>query len=331
MIILAHVGPPGVIFQVRNFDVPLLVIVASLSFRVSFKEEAYLSYLWGRGKRLIFPVWLFLSMYFLFIYLTGYPIATLDIKTILSSYLLLGGIGFVWIIRVFLLVAIVSPFIYSYSRNQPSNYRYLTTAAIIYLSYELLLSVCMPLPKSPPATIFEYTILYLIPYAVVFSIGLRLPHLTRNQLITVSSVALFIFIAWGYVHWAASGRLISTQDFKYPPRSYYLSYAIFISTLAWMASERITKLLRQANLLPAMLFVGQNSIWIYLWHIPFIGIIRHVPSIGIMKLPFQLKYIVVFSFVSAITFLQTKLVNNYILPNVRSSSLKKNLRSLLTG
>ena len=67
MIILAHMYPPGIIFQIRNFDVPLMVLVASLSFRASFRAQAYMSYLWSRAKRLILPVWIFLSIYFLFI------------------------------------------------------------------------------------------------------------------------------------------------------------------------------------------------------------------------------------------------------------------------
>jgi len=322
MIILAHMEPSGFIFQMRNFDVPLMVIVSGLSFRASFKEEPYLSYLWSRVKRLVFPVWIFLSVYFLFIYFTGYPIVMPGLKTMLSSYLLLNGIGYVWIIRVFLLVAIVSPFIYSYSRRQPSNYRYFAAAAIIYLLYELLLVACMPLSKSPVSMMFENTILYLIPFAVIFSIGLRLPDLTRNQLIAMSAVFLFIFLSWMCIHWMASGKLITTQPYKYPPQSYYLSYALFISILAWMASGRITQLLGQVNLLPAILFVGRNSIWIYLWHIPFIQII---------KLPVSLRYIAVFSIAVAITFLQTKLVYGYILPIIKNASLKKNIRLALTG
>lgn len=64
MIILAHVSPPDIVFQGRNFDVPLMVIVAGLSFQVSYRYESYISYLWKRIKRLLFPVWLFLSIVF---------------------------------------------------------------------------------------------------------------------------------------------------------------------------------------------------------------------------------------------------------------------------
>lgn len=101
MIILAHVEPPNYLFQLRNFDVPLMVIVAGLSFQRSFKAESYWSYLWGRIKRLVLPVWIFLSFYFFLEFLVGFPGTLPEGKVVLSSYLLLNGIGYVWIIRVF--------------------------------------------------------------------------------------------------------------------------------------------------------------------------------------------------------------------------------------
>ncbi len=32
MIIFAHVNPPAVLFQLRNFDVPLMVLISGVSF-----------------------------------------------------------------------------------------------------------------------------------------------------------------------------------------------------------------------------------------------------------------------------------------------------------
>lgn len=322
MIILAHMYPPGIIFQIRNFDVPLMVLVASLSFRASFRAQAYMSYLWSRAKRLILPVWIFLSIYFLFIYLTGYPIAMPSLKTMLSSYLLLNGIGYVWIIRVFLLVAIVAPFIYAYSRYQTSHSKYFSVVAISYLAYELLLAMCLPLPKSPVSTLFESTFLYLIPYAVVFALGLRLPDLGRGQLSILSAIAFSVFIAWLGLYWFALGELVPTQEFKYPPQSYYLSYAILVGTLAWMASEKIVDFLGRAHLLSTISFIGQHSIWIYLWHILFVEII---------KLPFPFNYLTVFVLATVVTWLQSRLINNLILPRMSNSNLKKNLRLSLIG
>ncbi|SFK21637.1 hypothetical protein SAMN04488079_106193 [Methylophaga sulfidovorans] len=32
MIIFAHVGPPSILFQLRNFDVPLMVLISGMSY-----------------------------------------------------------------------------------------------------------------------------------------------------------------------------------------------------------------------------------------------------------------------------------------------------------
>ena len=34
MVIFAHVGPPKLLFQLRNFDVPLLVIISGMAFLI---------------------------------------------------------------------------------------------------------------------------------------------------------------------------------------------------------------------------------------------------------------------------------------------------------
>jgi fucose 4-O-acetylase-like acetyltransferase len=323
-IILAHAEPCKVIFQMRNFDVPLMVMVAGLSFRVSFKDETYLCYLWGRVKRLVLPVWLFLSIYFLAIKFAGYPIAMPSTQKIVFSYLLLNGVGYVWIIRVFLLVAIVSPFIYSYSRNQPSNLRYLATVALVYISYVLILLVFQPVMTSGSAIGFiaENTAFYILPYSAVFAIGLRMPELSRKQLATMCFLFFIVFATWIVVHWVNYGKFLPTQAFKYPPQSYYLSYAMLISVMVWSFSGEIIEFLKKLNFSPIIFFFGQNSIWIYLWHIPIVQLVKQ---------PFLVKYPLVLISASVITLIQINIVHKYLLPFVHSATIKRNLRLLLTG
>lgn len=89
-IILAHVNPPKIIFQARNFDVILMIIISSYLFFCSSSTidsfSAYIQYVWKRVKRLLFPTWIFLTLYFLLN--TLFNIQTLNFKVILSSYLL---------------------------------------------------------------------------------------------------------------------------------------------------------------------------------------------------------------------------------------------------
>lgn len=325
MIVLAHADPPGILFQARNFDVPLMVIIAALSFRVSYKQESYASYLWKRVKRLLLPVWLFLSIYFFEIYLTGYPVTVLSKRMIASSYLLLDGSDYIWIIRIFLLVAIVSPFLFAFCQRMTSSFKYFLVIAAIYLSYELTFLVTQSFLVTHQGYLSEFvkeTFLSLAPYAVVFSIGLRLPELGRNQLLIIAITALSIFVIEANILYSIFGYAVQTQDFKYPPQSYYLSYAVAVSIILWISSEKIANLLGGFYISPVIQFVAENTLWIYLWHIPLVEIIIF---------PFYLKYPIVFSGATLLTFLQVRSVKQALLPKLNSTSLKKNLKLILTG
>ena len=142
MVIFAHVNPPDLLFQLRDFDVPLMVIVSALSFGLSYSpQHSYKSYLWKRIKRLVFPVWIFLSIYFTAEYIVFPESLELNLQTIMSSYMLTSGIGYVWIIRVFLLVALLSPLIFYIHKNTDSNLRYFGVWSFIIFSYEVLRSL----------------------------------------------------------------------------------------------------------------------------------------------------------------------------------------------
>jgi len=191
-----------------------------------------------------------------------------------------------------------------------------------YVVYELALSSIKPFLHTTQGYIFEQTIFYLVPYALVFSLGLRLPELGRNELFHVAATAFIIFAGFGFWQFTAYGKFVPTQEFKYPPQIYYLSYAVFVSVVAWIYSKTFVQITNEFRIISGVKFVAQNSIWVYLWHIPFIEI---------FAIPFYLKYPMVFAFATFLTAIQIRLVKQYLLPNLRSVSLKKNLSSLLTG
>lgn len=106
LIILAHVSPPNLIFQLRNFDVPLMVILSGYLYSIKNKQKNKfnLSYFLKRFRRLVIPVWIFLSILFIGIFLINPKMITL--KLLLTSFTLYTGIGYVWIIRVYLIIAL---------------------------------------------------------------------------------------------------------------------------------------------------------------------------------------------------------------------------------
>jgi hypothetical protein len=319
MIILAHVSPPGIIFQLRNFDVPLMLIVSGMSFGFAFKEEPYSQYVWKRIKRLVFPVWIFLSAYFVFF---STPESN-DYEVVLNSYLLLGGIGYVWIIRVFLLVALIAPFIYHFHKRTDSDSVYLYTLLILFIIYEICRHFTAPYISTEFDRIVSLIILYVIPYSLLFALGLRMPTLTEKSIKVILISFFLCFALLVGAHSYTSGKFIPTQQFKYPPTIYYFSYAISVSVFLWLSSHKIWGILQKNKMMTNfVLFMARNSIWIYLWHIPLIKFIHF---------NYLLKYLTVIPISLAITYSQAWIVNNIFLKNISHDRTKKNIKMIFTG
>ena len=322
MIILAHVDPPELLFQLRNFDVPLMILVSAMSFSLSFKmNEPYPSYVWKRIKRLVFPVWLFLTLYFAALFAINPTSDDLNFTTILTSYGLLEGIGYVWVIRVFLLVALISPLLYAWHKNTQENSKYFATLALGFLAYELLRYVSLPYIQPGAGELISSVILYLIPYGILFAIGLRMTQINTKQLYALAFISLATLIFAGLGLFLLNGKIVPTQSLKYPPSIYYFSYALFISSLLWIHSQSIDHVIEKLKIKNFVLFTARNSIWIYLWHIPLVKTLHS---------HFILKYLIAFSVAVLITYVQVSLVSR-LSSRIQSTKLKSNIKMLLTG
>lgn len=323
MIIFAHVEPSGIVFQLRNFDVPLMVLVSGMSFGISYKEnDSFFVYLWKRIKRLVFPVWVFLTFYFLLLMCFSPSSLDLQLETVMSSYALIEGIGYVWIIRVFILVAVCSPFIYKLNLRVKEDSSYLLICLVSILLFEIIRFLSLPYLKENYMTmLISDCTHYILPFSIVFAFGIRVPSL-RNKTINIvmlSSIAAFIIS--GTIVYFSEGKVISTQHFKYPPSIYYLSYAMFVSMFLWKFVDKISRLLITFKINKFVNFVANNSIWVYLWHIPMIKFIN---------LELVEKYFVTIIGASLIVFFQLVVVNK-ISSHVKSDTIRKNIRTVFTG
>lgn len=322
MIILAHTGPSGWLFQLRNFDVPLMVLISGISYSLSHRNESYTAYLWKRVKRLLFPVWIFLTAYFFLMSVTGYPKPLPHLGTIATSYTLISGIGYVWVIRVFLMVALLAPFLHCFTCRVNSNLHYYVSLALIYFGYELLLYLTKPYLESTAGQLILQTFFYFIPYSIIFAMGLKFIELSKKQVITIVVVSFLIFSIFAVCLFEQTGKFNQTQLFKYPPSLYYLTYALTVASVLWLMAEKIVKVSRWLQIIKPVLFVAQNSIWVYLWHIPLIEIVQ---------LPYYFKYPIVFVGAAIIVLAQVYLVKNLLIPKVSNIEIKKDLNMLFTG
>ncbi len=100
----------------RRFDVPFMVVISGYLFsksRLSYQKDniSILDYLYSRIRRLVYPTWMFLTIFFAGSFLVSklLGIDFIKINTIIRSYLLIDGIGYVWIIRIYLIVGFFGP------------------------------------------------------------------------------------------------------------------------------------------------------------------------------------------------------------------------------
>ncbi|MFM5882521.1 acyltransferase family protein [Methanobrevibacter gottschalkii] len=300
-IILAHISTDESILQIRNFDVPLMVIISGFlavnSFKRNLKQNrSFLRYYWKRISRLLFPTWTFLIIFFIvmaFLPING--IYHYDADFILNSFLLLDGLPYVWIIRIFLICTFITPVIYYFDKIE-NDYIQFLILLLIYILYEL--SIFLKINETN--IIFEFILAYVIPYGIIYLLGMistkTSPKMDRN----VSIICLIAFIIQAAIIYLNTGIFQPTQIMKYPPTVYYISYALFVSFMLLSIFKRID--LKPNRVIE---FCSKSSLWIYLWHILFLTVIPLIFG----ELNWILSYIIIVVCAVGATYIQNKILD----------------------
>ena len=304
MIILAHIGlsrSTSLLFQLRSFDVPLMVFTSGLAFSGK-NVGSYLPFIGKRTLRLIVPVYIFVAAYILLNpILSGWGLVeNYSAEKIAGTFMLRlnPSIGYVWIIRVFLIVMLVTPLLIKMDKALKNDWVCLGAIAAVLAAQHLLVGWLKPMK---PGWFIQDWVLYICGYSAVFMWGLR----ARKASPAASCVALLMLAAvlcfCGYGMYEEHGTLMKLQATKYPPQLYFLVWGMFISGILWFTRKWWTKVMDNR----LFTFIGQNTIWIYLWHIPFVNIV--------VKGPFDAwhplwKYIFVYVTALCIYALQYKIV-----------------------
>lgn len=312
-VIIAHTDPPEAIFYFQSFDVPLMVIISGALFSYSSRNKVSASwtYIQQRLLRLIVPTWTFLAFFFVATYLVfsasgkRYPFSS---QQIIDNFALLHG--YVWIIRVFILVAIITPLLLRL-RTTVSNWYFFLILATAYLSYEGIYRLFGQWDNSGVFVLISMGVFYILPYGCLFGLGMSLPGLDKRTIGAIVLLFLGVFsvlVAYNY-HSEVPLRL---QEYKYPPRLFYIAYAIFVSLLFYLLVERMQ--IKSRLIIDAVTFISSSSIWIYLWHIFFIYywnvfIYHFIPAAG----NFLLTFVAVLLLSIGATYFQKKMVAKFIL------------------
>ncbi|MFD2067280.1 acyltransferase [Pontibacter silvestris] len=319
-IIFVHSGPGDLLFQIRNFDVVLMVLLLGASFYISSlnKKLNYFDYVKKRFNRLVIPTWTFLTIFFGIFYLLSlinHEPFYFSYNEVVESYTLatIGeGIGFVWIMRIFFIIALVCPFLLRLSRQIKDNMIYIFLITIAYLFYEVLLlteeyvhSVFRYSKATKAGLIYSSVIINSFAYILIAALGVRLVKLRRKEIILycLASLIVLLFLAFKY-------NFTPTQQFKYPPRLYYISYGVFVSLLLYSFLE--LKRLRYLFDNSFVMFVSKTSAWLYFWHIISFYVVKiYGPSFPIVSGNLVGRFLFIFTTALVVTYLHEQIKKTY--------------------
>lgn len=304
-IVLAHVGTvPNVIMQIRNFDVVLMVFIMGMSFVITGGDKGdYKAYVKKRFMRLVVPVWLFLVFFFVFFNLICFINGSnlFSLQDYIDSFLLSSGLpgskgcNYVWIFRVYFLMALVSPLIMKLIGQMSAKKAFGVLLACLVL-YELLVYLFVDM-LNINENILVQILLYGFGYSIVCGIGIYLSKLVKKKII-------LLMLVFGVIYFvlAVANAFQNTQIAKYPPQIYYLSYAIFASMFLYLLAG--TKYgVRLGRSVPIQ-WLSQNSFWLYLWHMLPLWLLK----LKIIVLPTE-NFIIRFFFIFVVAFSLTLLHN----------------------
>lgn len=203
----------------------------------------------------------------------------LGLKGVLATYALSNfGMGYVWIIRIYFIVAMLIP-LYKSLSNRFSEIQILVFSLMLFVLYEILCHAGMFENK-----LLDYLVAYFISCFLLLVLAKKIFENNKwNNAVTI--ISLLIFLVYGFYLFRENGHLVQTQNYKYPFQLYYLSYSVLVSGLL----IKLTKSIRIKGFLydKVILFISTHSFWIYLWHILPVTFLNH------FSLVWYIKYIMV--------------------------------------
>ncbi|WP_194766306.1 acyltransferase family protein [Tamlana sp. I1] len=325
IIMIAHSSPPSWFYQLRNFGTPLLILGSALTYSYIYRHKSInlIPFLKKRLTRLTIPLWIFLTFFFLLFWTASlilkydYPFSQ---SKIIESYFFYDGIGFVWIFKVYIILALITPYCLKLSKSSITNRKYFTLIIIFYVAYEVInqLFLNSDIPSNIKYILNQFVLVF-IPYSILYLYGLRL-HLFNNktlQVIMLTSLLLFVILA--IQKYNEFGAFVPTQKYKYPPTLYYLSYAFFCINLCYYIVTRFISLTNQ-GIKNLIVWLSSNSLWIYLWHIFASYLWRFSTKILVgdytnSLVVFITLIVFLLSFGITMTYFQTILIKKFLLKN----------------
>lgn len=317
IIIVAHASPPDWLFQLRNFGTPLLIVASALTYAIIYENKTLnvIPFIKRRLTRLVIPAWIFLTFFFCIFFLASlvsgkdYPFST---NEILNSYSFYSGIGFVWIFKVYIILTFITPLALKLNKLAISNFVYFATLICLYVLYELVLKLSLSSIPDDLTTFMNTVVFIIIPYSILYLYGIKLGSLSNKKIVGILVCSFIIFILLLTNKYLECSCFISTQEYKYPPTIYYLSYAFFALNLVYIICRNLPQPNKRIS--EIIIWLSSNSLWIYLWHIMAFYLLhfsaRYIVTEGFFT--FVLKFCFILIFGMSLTYMQVFLVTRFI-------------------
>lgn len=273
LIFIAHLSSVSEkILNLRSFDVVTMVFLAGFSYRLSNnkKNEKYMIYLWKRLKKLLFTTWIFLSVLFSSVIMLKHSFQPWGWIRIIQSFLLYDGIGYVWFIRVILMLAIISPIFYKLLVWMKNSAQRLWIIIICWIGSYTIVLLFYNITLGKINFLFSLIIylfpIYLLGYSIVYYLGMVYIDLSVKTKFTILCFSGVMYI------FCLIETNLSVIDDKYPPGIIYLSYGIFISCILY---EILHKFYINRKCSKYITWISKHSFDIYLLHIIPLLIIKY--------------------------------------------------------
>lgn len=169
--------------------------------------------------------------------------------------------------RVFIMMALIIPALYSLTQNIEWPIVCLITIGCILIQPIVLMSISL-MDSAFIRFAFNETIPYMIGYSAIAIPAFKIRFITRQQ-----HLILLIFLFVSIIVVLTIFGIVSPQEFKYPPQSLYILYGLFCSIgLYYIRPFIIRDSFIQNKFIQ---YLSTNSMWIYLWHIVPVIFIAH--------------------------------------------------------
>jgi fucose 4-O-acetylase-like acetyltransferase len=312
-VIFAHTDLPPLLDQLRNFGVPLLLVISGMAFSLRHQSRpfSFPAHIVRRVRQLLLPTWLFLAFYFLL--MSGLDAAgilpgSFGLPYILDSFLLQNSAPFVWVIRVNLLVSLIAGLLLFVDHR--ANGPLLVAIVLALLAANDLLwraFITSPLARTDLAHHIESNAFYALSYGAMFLLGMRLARLPRWSVLALAALSGLVFVGIAGWYWSETGVFVPTQSFKYPPRAYYIAYALLVSLALLSFRNELAAMVPPGWPRALLGFIGANTLWIYLWHILALRIVERVVDLGWLPDHWSITWPTIVALSVAATWLQHQL------------------------